>query len=245
MRQRDVGVVGVGALLALALLGGVVSETSAQHAGGEVSQRAIRVMGTGEVRVMPDQARISFAVETFAESADAAGADNARRMDRVIAALVRAGVPREDMETQRYSVYPEYIHDREGAEPRIRGYRATNQMVLTTTELERVGELIDVALGAGANRMEGVGFSLQDADAASARALTQAVERARATAQTIAAALGVRLGPVIEASTSTAPSPPMYRMEAAPMADARTTTPITPGEQTVQATVSLAFAIEG
>src|SRR5690606_20759228 len=124
---------------------------------------------------------------------------------------------------------------------------ATNQVTLRTTQLPRVGELIDTALGAGANRVDGVMFELRDADAAQAEATRNAVERARATAQTMASALGVRLGPVLDASTGVGPKiprpVPMARLQA--MAAAAASTPIEPGEQTVRADVTLVFAIEG
>jgi uncharacterized protein YggE len=234
----------IGGMLVLGMMAAGGAASAQEPTGAD--ERVIEVLGVGEVRVVPDEAQISFAVETFAETAQAAGAENARIMERVIAALVAAGVPRDDLETQNYSLHPEYIHEERAAEPRIRGYRASNQMVLTTRELDRIGALIDVALAAGANRMNGVGFSVSDVDAATAAALTQAVARARESARTIANALGVELGQVVRASTSTAPPPPAVRMERmdVAMAAAAPVTPISPGEQTVRATVSLTFAID-
>lgn len=236
----------VGGMLAVALLGGATAAGSAQEPGAAAAERVIEVVGVGEVRLAPDEAQISFAVETFGETARAAGEENARVMERVIAALVASGVGRDDVETQNYSLHPEYVHEGRGAEPRVRGYRASNQVVLTTRSLGRVGALMDVALTAGANRMGGVRFSVSDADAATAEALAQAVTRARASAVTIAAALGVRLGPVVKASTSTAPPPPAHRMERMDIAaQGAPATPISPAEQTVRASVSLSFAISG
>lgn len=245
MRRIGAGSARASLLLLLTLLGGAAMEARGQEAGSP-AERRIRVQGVGEVRVMPDQAQISFAVETFAPSARAAGEENARTMERVMAALVAAGVPRRDLETQNYSVFPEYVHGEQGREPRIRGYRVSNQVLLTTRELDRVGPLIDVALGAGANRMNGLNFSVTDSDAATMTALTQAVGRARRAAETMAAALGVGLGPVMQASTSTAPPPPVQREMHREMAvRARAAdTPIDPGEQVVRATISLVFAIE-
>lgn len=244
MRRFGAGSSKASMLILLTLLVGA-TDAIGQEAGS-AAERRIRVQGLGEVRVMPDQAQISFAVETFAPSAREAGEENARTMERVMAALVAAGVARRDLETQNYSVFPEYVHDEQGREPRIRGYRVSNQVLLTTRDLDRVGPLIDVALGAGANRMNGVNFSVTDSDAATTSALNQAVGRARTAAETMAAALGVRLGPVMQASTSTAPPPPVQREMRREMMAAQDVaqTPINPGEQVVRATVSLVFAIE-
>lgn len=235
---------------ALALAGSMTGAASAQQPGTAVqTERTIRVSGYGDVQAQPDVAEISFAVETFADSAREAGRLNAERMDRVIRALVAAGVPRTDIQTRNYSVYPEYVHEEGQREPRLRGYRATNQMVLETTRLERVGDFIDIALGAGANRMEGVSFRVSDPSAPQAEALREAVTRARASAEAIAAALGVRLGAVLDASTNPDPVRPMYAQESVRFRDvavaaAAPPTPIQPTEQTVTAYVQLVFAIQ-
>jgi uncharacterized protein YggE len=131
--------------------------------------------------------------------------------------------------------------------PRIVGYRAQNSVQLRTRELSQLGTYVDRALGAGANRVDSVRFTLSNPQEAQGRALTEAVKRARAAADAIAAALGVQLGAVLEA-TSTAGEPPPYypmRMAAKSFESAQdaATTPLTPAEQTVQASVSLRYAI--
>jgi uncharacterized protein YggE len=135
--------------------------------------------------------------------------------------------------------------------PRIRGYRASNQVRDRTEELDQIGELIDAGLAAGANHMQGVYFELRNSQAAKAQALQRAVEEARAAANTIAATLGVTLGPVLEASTNTEPVQPMYRAAPAPPmvrdmmgGEVAMATPIEPGEQVVRAYASLVFAIQ-
>ena len=217
----------------------------------EPAQRTIRVTGVGEQRVAPDEARIELAVETQAPTARAAGDQNARAMERVITALVRAGVPRGEIETRGYSVYPDYRDPRPGdTVPQIRSYRAANTVSARTEQLDRVGALIDVALGAGANRLNGIMFGLRNDAAPRAAALRNAVAQARRDAETMASALGVQLGSILDASTASAPAAPYpmpvaYRM-AADMETAQSVrTPIQPGEQTVTATASLVFGIQG
>lgn len=240
-------------ILAVILLLGVAAP--ALPAAGQQPERpaarTIRVTGTGEIQATPDQAHIDLAVETFAATAREAGEENARTMERVIRALVAAGVPRGEIETRNYSLYPEYVPPQgprqEQEQPQIRGYRASNMVSVRTQDLTRVGPLIDAALRGGANRMDAVRFSLQDADAAQAEATRRAVVRARQSAENIASALGVQLGQVVDASTSLEVVRPVpYMMRAREMADAASTpTPIEPGEQTVTATVLVVFAIEG
>lgn len=216
--------------------------------------RSIVVTGTGEARATPDEAILELAVETQAPTAKEAAQQNARRMEAVVAALVNAGVPRKDIETRQYQLFPEFSNEpvrpeRGQTQPRIVGYRASNSVQLRTRALDQLGNLMDRALAAGANRVDQVRFALSDPQEAQGRALTQAVQRARASAQTIAAALGVELGGVLEASSSTAPPPefPMPMMARAAMKEMAyvPTTPIQPGEQTVQGTVTLRYALRG
>lgn len=216
----------------------------------ERPQPVIRVTGMGEVRAAPDQAIADFAVETQAATAQEAAAQNAQRMERVIAALVRAGVPRDRIETRDYNVFPDYDPRpvETGGEPRIRGYRVMNTVSATLHDVARVGTVIDAALQAGANRVHGVRFGLRDPQRFRAQAIADAVRRARADAEAMAQALGVALGTVHDAQTTDfgmAPPPqPVFAREA--MADAvamSAPTPINPGEQTVRAMVTVTYGI--
>ena len=230
------------------LMGGATTTIGAQQMMMPGGGRGIEVTGVGEVEVKPDEATLNFAVETSATTSQEAASQNAQQMERVIAALVEAGIPREEIETLNYSVYPEYVTDDQGETPRVRGYRVTNHVTLETMQLERVGTLIDAALAAGANRVDGISFGLSDPQAAQAEALQIAVQRARASAETMAQALGVPLGQLLYATTSSSPVRPMPLMMArggvAESAQAFDT-PIQPGEQTVQAQVQLVFGIGG
>jgi uncharacterized protein YggE len=203
------------------------------------------VEGLGEVKVAPDEAFIDLAVETLAETAQAAAEQNARRMEAVIASLVRAGIARREIETRNFFVYPEFTQPVEPTqEPKLRGYRVGNLVTVHVRELNRVGPLLDTALGAGANRVDAVRFGLSRPEVAQGEALREAVARARQSAQVLASSLEVRLGPVLDASTVTEPPQfiPVQRFEAAQALGAAAT-PIQPAEQTVQARVTLVFSI--
>ncbi|PTL77574.1 SIMPL domain-containing protein [Vitiosangium sp. GDMCC 1.1324] len=211
-------------------------------------ERTIRVEGTGEVKVAPDEAFIDLAMETLAPTAKAASEENARKMDKVVAALMQAGIPRKEIETRNFTVFPEYEpQPRPDVAPKLKGYRVSNQVEVHVRELARVGTLLDTALGAGANRVDSVRFGLSKPETVQGDALRNAVERARQSAQVLASALGVKLGPVLDASTVTEPQRPIpvaARFELARASAADVTTPIQPEEQTVTARVTLIYAIE-
>lgn len=241
---------GAGAIATAILTFVTVASVAAQAQPLPEAARTIRVSGVGEIRAVPDMATVQFAVETTGLTAQDAGQSNADQMDRVVQALIRAGVTRQDIQTSGYSVYPEYAMQRGGEldPPRITGYRATNQVGVRTRQLTQVGTLIDAGLAAGANRLNGVGFELKDSQAAEAQALTLAVQNATTSARTMATALGVTLGSILDASTNSDPPQPMFRAyarDAMAMEGAAMATPIEPGEQTVRASASLVFEIEG
>jgi uncharacterized protein YggE len=225
----------------------VADSAAAQQQPAQAREQSIRVTGVGEARARPDQAIGDFGVETLAATAQQAAAENAQRMQRVIEALVRAGVPRDRIETRDYNVYPDYDPQPrpDTSEPRIRGYRVSNTVSVTLDDIERVGTVIDAALGAGANRVNGVRFGLRDPQAFRQRAIDDAVRRARSDGEALANALGLSLGMVREAYTADVGTVQPVMMERLQMADAAANmaTPINPGEQTVRATVVVVYAI--
>lgn len=244
MRMKTTFAAAAAALLGMA--GTADAQGATDRPGGPPS---IRVTGTGEVRAAPDQAIAEFGVETVASTAQEAASQNAQRMERVIGALVRAGVPRDRIETRDFNVFPDYDPrpQMEGGEPRIRGYRVMNTVSATTYEVPRVGALIDAALGAGANRVHGVRFGVRDPQRFRAQAIAEATRRARADAEALASAMGATLGMVREASTvdvgNVGPVMVMERLEMAADAGAMQSapTPINPGEQVIRATVIIVY----
>lgn len=238
---------GTTSVLALALLGAAGEANAQPGMPMTPPPSTIRVSATGDARATPDRAWVDFGVETEAATAREAAEANAAKMERVIAALQRAGVARENIQTRDYNIYPDYQPDPRGTgEPRIRGYRATNTVSAQTDDVRRVGALIDAALAAEANRVNGVRFGLRDPARARAEALQAAIRSGRAEAEAIAQGLGVRLGRVLDASTAYGATPPPVMPQfdrAMVMEAAAANTPVEPGRQTVTATVTLVFEI--
>lgn len=236
---------GWAAVLAAGWVMATVSAAGAQQAPPPQPPAVIRITAQGEARATPDRAWLDFGVETEGATAAAAGQQNAQRMDAVVAALARAGVRAEQVQTHDYNVYPDYAQTPEGGQPRIRAYRVSNVVTVRTDEVRGVGQLIDAALAAGANRVNGVRFGLRDPARAQAEALRDAVRGARSQADALAQALGVQVGDVLEVSTGYAPVQPMP-MERLAMSDVRAqaATPVEPGQQTVGATVTVIYRIQ-
>ena len=214
-------------------------------------ERTVNVQATATVEREPDRAVILLAVESTGETARAAADANATRMDAVIAAIRRAGIPEDKIRTVSYNLIPQYAYpnrDNPNVEPRITGYRAINMVQVTIDEVRRVGAVIDAALQAGSNRVAGLNFELKDPESARREALRLAVARARADAEAVATAAGQVLGPPLTINTSEWQPVPKYTPEMAmarggDMAQAPPT-PVQPGTVSVSAMVMITYRLE-
>ncbi len=206
--------------------------------------RVIEVSGNGEMQVAPDLATVEIAIETHAPSADRAAGLNGALAEKVREALKSKLGDKGTMWTGGYSLSPEYSEPRNG-KPAVTGYTAENSITVETGELGLVGPLIDAAIGAGANRINSLNYSLRADSKARSEAIAKAAHDAQAQASALADALGVKLGPVIKASTESEVRPvPLTRFAMSTAMAANAPTPIAAGQVTVPATVSLTYGIE-
>ncbi len=220
--------IGVAALLAgAAEAGGASSAAAAQH--------SIVVTGDGAVTTVPDRAALSFGVSTDAKTASAALHANAAEITRVIAAVKAQGIPAAEIRTELVSLAPRYTPNGAG----LAGYTATNSLAVTVRALDKVGPLIDAAVDAGANQVSGPSLVRSDSAVLYRHALRTAIANAKGKAQTIAAASGLHLRRITDVSEQSS-GPPLPE---AAKAGAAASTPIEPGTQTVEATVSVTFSV--
>jgi uncharacterized protein len=147
--------------------------------------------------------------------------------------------------TGGYSLSPEYEqHQGRPDTATIVGYSAQNSIAVETPAMNLLGELIDAAIGAGANRANSLNFSLKNDTKPRADALANASHDAQQQAQALAASLNVKLGRIITASTEGAPRPVPLGRSFAPAAMATFKTPVEAGDITVSSTVYLTYEIE-
>jgi uncharacterized protein YggE len=198
---------------------------------------AIVTSAVGESRVIPDRAAVYVGVQTRGATAAVAARDNAQRQRAVIDAIVAAGVPREQIATENYSVSPDTRFDQSTQKTSIVGYVVSNVVRAEVRRIDQVAAVLDAALAKGANQINSLDFFSSNSDSARHEALTQAISRARADAEVMARAAGGTLGPLLELSTSAGEPRPVYRMAMSVNVEARPT-PIEPGQQQVTVSVS-------
>jgi uncharacterized protein YggE len=209
----------------------------------EAAARAAQIRATGEavIRARPDQAQIELGVSTQAPTAQAAAAQNAAQLEAVLARLRKLLDRKAEIRTATYSLVPNYRYPREGGKPEITGYTATNLVLIESRDLEGLGSLIDAATQAGANTIHSLRFLLRDEDAVRLEALRQATQKARANAEAMAAAAGLKILRIVSIEQTPAPSfRPMREIAMARAAEvAAPTTPIEAGAIEVHASVTL------
>jgi uncharacterized protein YggE len=201
------------------------------------------VTATGEVSRVPDIANISAGVVTRSATATAAIEQNAARMERVRAALRRAGIADRDIQTSTISLNPEYRYE-ENQAPKLTGYTASNQVNVRFRDIRNSGQILDALVAEGANQISGPNLSIDKPEAALDEARTKAVAVGRARAELYARALGMRVVRLLSVSESGGyAAPPPMPMVRAQMADAASTK-IDPGEQELQVTVAMSFELQ-
>ena len=206
----------------------------------------IRVAAEASVATAPDQAQVSIGVVTEAENAQDAAAENAQELASVLAKLRDALGGAAEIKSVGYSLNPKYHRSKEGGEPRIVGYMATNTVEVTTSELDQVGNIIGVAAATGANRIQQLRFTLKDEAPLQAEALRRAAVLARNKAEAIASALDLKTGRIVAVEEAThAITPILMRSRQVALADAGvgSAPPVEPGTIEVRATVTLAVEI--
>lgn len=215
---------------------------AAPAALADATPRTLTVNGTGEVSAAPDRAQLSTGVLTQATTAAAALAANSRAMIAVFDTLKRAGIAEKNIQTSNFSVSPQYTSAKPGGPSHISGYQVSNTVTVMVEKLDRVGPALDALVAAGSNQIDGPSFSIADPKPLLAKAREEAVKDAAARAQTLAAASGVTLGPIVSISESGGYSPPqpMYRMA---MTAAAPPPPVAAGEESVSASVSITWEI--
>src|SRR5665213_2161615 len=190
------------AVLTVAAFAGIGRPEAAR--GDTAMSDTVTTLGHGVITIAPDQATVTAGVHTQAASASAALAENARLMNAVVAALKAAGG--QELQTQQVSLYPQT--DQQG---QVNAYVADNS-VSAKTKIAGAGALIDAAVGAGANTVNGPTLSVSDRDARYRDALGKAVDDARLKAEALAKAGGFGVGPVSvvteQGANTPTPKPP-------------------------------------
>jgi len=226
-----------GVLLVAAAIAGVAQP----HLGRSATPTAgttITVTGNGTVDATPDRASFDFGVTTNGATAAEALSRNASQARAIIDALKKAGIASAAIQTTQVSLWPQTSSN--GTV--ITGYQASNS-VQVTAALGKSGALVDAAVGAGANNVDGPNLDTAETSSLRNEALKQALAEAKGKAQAIAEAAGLTLGAPLTVREGSQATPIVYA--AGLEAPARAAPPIEAGTQKIQASVTVTYSAGG
>lgn len=210
-----------------------------------ISGTRLDISATGEVTRVPDIAVISAGVMTRSSSATGAIQENAARMERVRAALKRAGIEDRDIQTSNISLNPEYRYQ-DSQPPQLTGYTASNQVNVRFRDIRNTGRILDALVAEGANQINGPSLTIDKPEVALDEARAKAIAVGRARAELYARAMGmrvVRLLSVTEGGGYSGGPRPMVMMRAE-AAGAVADSKIDPGEQQLQVALTMSFELQ-
>ena len=201
--------------------------------------RIITVTGSGIIEVAPNYAQLQIEVRTEGNEVQHTQAENAQVMNEVILSLLALNIPRENIQTAAFNIFPQYDFI-EGKQV-FRGYEVTNAITVKIVDIEKAGLVIDTAVASGANSVSSIQFGLDNPEIVYQQALQLALQNAQINAQTIAQTMNIALFPqpisIVEEHQQNLPE----RYKTLSMASSQMGTPIEQGEISVSATVTVKF----
>jgi len=208
--------------------------------------KVVRVVGTSEVKVVPDRAVIELGVEKQSSSATAAkhAADNASR--QILASLHKSGIDEKDIQTTFLSLQPQSSYVKKVL---VHYFVATQTLTVTVRDLSKLEPVLESLVEAGGNRIDSIQYETSEMRKYRDQARELAVKAAREKAQALAQALGQNIG-----KAQTIEEAPEYQYAALGMlanesyeyapTKTRTRGPaIAAGQRTVSASVTVAFEL--
>jgi uncharacterized protein YggE len=203
----------------------------------QAAERAVTVTGEATVSAVPDLAVIRIGVASSAKTAREASDANAQQMTAVLAAIKAAGINDRDVQTSRLALQPQYDSSRPGISKLV-GFQLSNQITLQVHEIDKLPNLIDRAIAAGANEMSGMEFVVSEQSKLLDKARGEAIADAHRKAELYAQAAGTKVGGVLSISEEGA-VPPVYPMQAMRAAGV----PVAPGEKTLRVAVTVSYEL--
>lgn len=210
-------------------------------------QRTLSVNGSGTVNLTPDIAYINIGVHTENASASEAVSDNNLETQQVIEALKELGVAAKDIRTVNFNIWPNTQYDPQSGKQIGTTYVVDNIVYVTIRDMDKLGDILDAAVRAGANSINSIQFDVTDKTQALKQARAQAVKDAQSQAQEMAASAGVTLGEIQSISFfNNVPGPLMdvYGKGGAEGLVAAAPVPVNPGQLTLTVTVSITYEIK-
>lgn len=231
----------VSMLIAAAIATGpVLAETPQQP-------RLLSLSGHGEVKAVPNLAVIDLGTLSQAATARAALDTNTKNMTALLTMLKASGIDDKDVMTSNFSVGPRYDYGSNNAQPpKVVGYDVSNKVTVTVHKIADLGGILDKAVSAGSNQIDGISFTVADPQAQQDEARKTAVKDALRKADILSQAAGANLGPIITITESGGgmPVPTPMVMKAARGMAMDAPVPMAQGQMTISSDVNIVWQLQ-
>lgn len=183
--KRMLTAIGLSAMLAVSLAGcstsvSVPDAVRVENVGDSADGK-ITMDSSETVKIVPDMAKIVFAVTSEAKKADECQQKNTEALNSLTEYLKGQGIDEKSITTSGYSLNPQY--DWSSNTRKLIGYEMQTEVTVSDVTVEQVGTLLSGGVNAGANEIYSVSYYSSGYDDAYAEALKKAVELARTKAQ--------------------------------------------------------------
>lgn len=209
--------------------------------GRDSTFKTITTSGDSQSKFTPDQAQVTFGVQTDAVTASDAQQENAGASARIFDVVSGYGLQSKDIQTTQLTLQPITDYNPQTGQTTNRGFRATNIITVTVHSFDSIGKMIDAAVASGANRVDNIEFSLSDGamEAAKKKLIADASVQARDKADAIASGLGTWVVGVRSATESSFVITPYFAKAEA----SGSSTQVSPGQVPASASVTVSFQI--
>lgn len=209
------------------------------------AKRMISLSASGTVKATPDMASISTGVTSEGQTAQDALSKNTDAMTKVVDTLKGAGLEPKDIQTTDFSVSPIYERKKDEEAAFITGYGVNNNVNITVRDIDKLGDVLDKVVRAGANQIGSISFGIAEPEKMKDEARKLAMKNAIDNAKLYAETAGVELGPVIKITESGSYTPRPYRAmaAAAPMMAEAKQVPVEGGTMSVEAKVEVTWEL--
>ncbi len=205
-------------LFTIILAACLICSTSIANAGNNKKQchrlgadsTLLTISTNAEKKVAPDIASISAGIVTISPVAKDALRDNSKKMQKVIDALIKAGVKNKDIQTSSMNINPNYVH-RKNLGPKVTGYTINNTVSVRLRDMEKIGDTIDALVSQGVNDLSGPHFSVEKPDELIDQARTEALKKAQKRAKLYADAAGLKVKKIISLSEHVRRNSPVHK----------------------------------
>ncbi len=210
----------------------------------QAATRTLSVAGAGKVYITPDVAYITIGVQTQAAKVTDALNENSAQAKAIADTLTGLGVDSKDIQTSAFTIYPQQNYSTDGKPLEI-VYVVQNSVYVTVRDLNALGSILDGVVRSGANTINSISFDVLDKTAAMSEARNQAIQNARQTAEEMAAAAGVTLGPLQTLTVYTnGGAVPMYDAKSMTSVGSGGSVPVATGQMLVEVDASLVYEIK-